>query len=356
MKNATVIAITSMLILLISCNPSKNDRLLPTKKNAIEFTEVKYRQPEEILRLPGELKPFNDVDIYARVNGFIKNINVDRGSQVKQGDLLCTIEAPELTAQLAEANAKIEAIRSIYYSSKATYDRLLQSSKTPGAISPNELEIAQSKMMMDSADVQSAKSEYDAIADMKNYLNVYAPFSGIITERNISPGTLVGKDKSSPMLKLKQEDRLRLVVAVPEKNTASIAKNQTISFTVDAYPENEFTAVLSRESGSVQQDIRSEIIEFDVRNTDHKLESGMYAEVNLKLQRADSTLFVPKTAVVSSTERTFVIRDSSGCAQWVDVKKGDEVADEIEIWGNISSGEKLVKIASEQMRNGKFLN
>ena len=114
--------------------------------------------------------------------------------------------------------------------------------------------------------------------------------------------------------------------------------------------------MLSRESGSVQQDIRSEIIEFDVRNTDHKLESGMYAEVNLKLQRADSTLFVPKTAVVSSTERTFVIRDSSGCAQWVDVKKGDEVADEIEIWGNISSGEKLVKIASEQMRNGKFLN
>src|ERR1035438_4669423 len=246
----------------------------------------------------------------------------------------------------------------IFKASNANYKRLIQTSKTPGTVSENDLDIAHSKMLSDSSNSDAAKANYQSINDMKNYLNVIAPFDGVITERNISPGASVGpssKNKDVPMFKLKQENKLRLVVAIPEIYTGSLPEKQVIKFKVKAYPDEEFTAVLARKASSINADIRSEMIEFDVDNPSKKLKSGMYAEITLNIERKDSTMFVPKTTLVSSTERTYVIRNNNGIAEWVDMRKGNTVGNNIEIWGDIKPTDLLVTFASEQIRNGQKL-
>ncbi|MEO6883527.1 MAG: efflux RND transporter periplasmic adaptor subunit [Bacteroidia bacterium] len=309
------------------------------------------------ITLPGELKAFNQVDIYAKESGFVKQVLVDRGSVVKKGDLLAVLDAPELAAQMAEAESKLNAEQAIYIASKSNYKRLFETSQIKGTVSVNDLEQMKSKMIADSAMVVSAKSAYQSLSDIQNYLNVTAPFDGIITERNISPGALVGvsrKNNTLPMFSLKQENKLRLVVAVPEIYASSIPDKQNVFFSVDAFPGKKFIAVLARKADAITQDIRSEMIEFDVDNSNFILESGMYAELNLQIQRADSSLFVPKSAVVTSTERVFVIQeDENGKAKWVDVKKGNESGDKVEIWGNVKPADVLVLNASDQLREGQ---
>ena len=358
MKNKIIsISILIIVSFLFSCNSNKESEKKETPK-AIETCSVTYEKPMKNITLPGELKAFNEVDIYAMVNSLVNNVLVDRGSVVRKGESIVLLDAPELDAQLAEAYSKMISADAIFKASNANYKRLIQTSKTPGTVSENDLDLAHSKMLSDSSNSDAAKANYQSINDMKNYLNVIAPFDGVITERNISPGASVGpssKNKDVPMFKLKQENKLRLVVAIPEIYTGSLPEHQEINFKVKAYPDEEFNAVLARKASSINADIRSEMIEFDVDNPSKKLKSGMYAEITLNIERKDSTMFVPKTTLVSSTERTYVIRNNNGIAEWVDMRKGNTVGNNIEIWGDIKPTDLLVTFASEQIRNGQKL-
>jgi membrane fusion protein, multidrug efflux system len=358
MKNKIIsIIILTTACFLFSCNSNKESEKKETPK-AIETCSVTFEKPMKNITLPGELKAFYEVDIYAMVNALVKNVLVDRGSVVRKGESLVLLAAPELEAQLSQAYSKMVSADAVFKASDANYKRLLETSKTPGTVSANDLDLAHSKMLSDSSDADAAKAYYQSINALKDYLNVVAPFDGVITERNISPGALVGpssKNKDVPMFKLKEENKLRLAVAIPEIYSGSLPEHQEIKFKVKAYPDEEFTALLARKASSITSDIRSELIEFDVDNPNKRLKSGMYAEITLNLERKDSTMFVPKTAVVSSTERTYVIRVNNGVAEWVDVRKGNTVGNNIEIWGDIKATDVLVTNASEQIRNGQKL-
>jgi membrane fusion protein (multidrug efflux system) len=351
--------------LLCSCHSEeKNSEGKTETQQAVAeppVTEVFPLQRERLsssLQIPGELIAYHQVDLYAKETSFVKKLYVDVGSEVKEGQLLVTMEAPELGSQLAGALSNIKSREAIYMASKANYDRLFVTSQTPGTISPNDLEQAAARKNSDFAQLQAAKAAYRQVAETQNYLQIRAPFPGVITARNANPGAYVGpsgKGSEVPLFTLHEQKRLRLVISVPESYTGYLNPTNEVSFTVKALPDQQFKARITRLAGAIDSRLHAQRIEMDVVNNDKKLLPGMVAEVNLSLPANDSTFIVPKSAVVNSTESVFVIRVVNNKAERVNVKTGREDNGIIEIYGNLNPGDRLLKTATDEIRNGSVL-
>jgi membrane fusion protein (multidrug efflux system) len=176
----------------------------------------------------------------------------------------------------------------------------------------------------------------------------------VVSARNVNLGAYVGPGGkgTDPLLVIQDQKRMRLVISVPEQFTGGLSNKSSVTFSVKALPNQKFTAQIKRLAGSLDEKLRSERLEMDVYNKDKKLLPGMYADVDVPIPARDSTFIVPKTAVVTSTEKVFVIRVNNHQAEWVDVKKGFQSGDKMEIYGNIKQGDQLVKQATDEIRNG----
>lgn len=311
------------------------------------------------LQIPGELIAYQQVDLYAKVSSFVKKLNADVGSEVREGQLLAVMEAPELNSQVAGAHSRLQSQQAIFLASKANYTRLYETSLTPGTVSQNDLDQALAKMNSDKAQLESARSAEKGIEETRNYLEIRAPFSGVISARNVNTGAYVGpagKGSELPLFTLQQQKKLRLVVSIPEASTGYLTNKDEVSFTVKSVPNQKFTAKIKRLAGALDTRLRSERVEMDVYNDNKKLLPGMVAEVNIPLPAETSSFIVPKTALVNSTERIFVIKIVDNKAVWVDVKKGREAEDKVEVYGQLTEGDHLVSVASDEIRNGALIS
>jgi RND family efflux transporter MFP subunit len=309
------------------------------------------------LHVPGELIAFQQVDLYAKVSSFVKKLYVDVGSGVKEGQLLATMEAPELESQLASAQSRVKSQEAIYIASKSNYDRIVETSKTPGTISQNDIDQADARQKSDLAQWDAAKAAYNEVAATLKYLEIRAPFSGVISSRNVNPGAYVGpsgKGSDLPMFILQEQRHLRLVISVPEAYTGYLSDKDNVKFTVKALPDREFSAQVRRLAGALDNHLRAERTEMDVYSDDKTLLPGMVAEVDLPLPDRDSSFVVPVSAVVDGTERLFVIRvGEDHKAQWVDVQTGRSQGGRIEVFGKgLKEGDRLVTSATEEIRDG----
>jgi len=351
------------LFILQSCHSSEKPAA-ESKETKVEVpaTETIILQKGKLsstLQLPGELTAYQQVDIYAKVSSFVKKLYVDVGSEVRKGQLLATMEAPEIGSQVAGAQSKLKSVEALYTATKANYERLVETSKTPGTISPNDLDMALARQKSDYAQLQAARAAYNEITNTSSYLEIRAPFSGIISARNISAGAYVGpsgKGSEMPMFTLQEQRNLRLSVAVPEAYTSFLNTASEVSFTVKSMPNQTFTARVKRLSGALDARLRSERAEMDVVNTTKKLLPGMIAEITIPLPSGDSTFIIPKTALGNSTERVFVIKANDRRAQWVDVKKGLEADGKTEIYGKLAVGDTIVRIVNEEIRDGSDIS
>lgn len=338
---------------------------------SVETVRVVSQQLDTTMPLPGELHPYEFVDIYPKVTGFVQSIGVDRGSHVKKGQLLAQLVAPELVAQKSEAQAKLASAeqREIAANAKlaadqGTYQRLKIASATPGVISEEELDVAQKRAQADQATVVSlhaataaAQDALRSVETLESYLRVTAPFDGMVTTRYVHPGALVGPssgrtgDNAKPMLRLEQVAHLRLVVPVPAAYVAGVSAGQKVSFTVDAFPGRTFTGTVARVSDSLNADTRTMPVEADIWNPDWTLHSGMFPQVLWPVRRPHPTLFVPQTAVVRSMESTFVIRVMNGETEWVRVETGVTSGNSTEIFGDLHAGDEVVRQGSEELKS-----
>lgn len=356
MKKITLLAPAALaLLLLYSCGEEKKEAA-PAPETPTETFDLQKQKMQSEVRLPAELQGFRQTDIYAKVSSFVKELKVDIGSQVKAGQLLIVLEAPEISSQLAAAESRLHSAEAVYTASNATYNRVLETSKVEGTISKNDLDVSLSRKSSDFAQLQAAKAAYREIQVMQSYLQIRAPFDGVISARNVNTGAYVGPagaGSTAPLLTIQDQQKLRLAVSVPEMYTAYLGANDAIQFKVIPLPNDTFTAKIARRSGALDQKLRSERVEMDVINKDRKLLPGMVAEVILPLNAKDSTFVVPKTAVVSSSERTYVITTDGEKLHRTGIVKGREYGDNIEIYSDsLKVNQKLVKAASEEMRNG----
>lgn len=358
--NKIILAAGMSFFLLQSCHSSDaklaeaNDTTTAAQP-AIPVALVTKGKLSSTIKIPGELQAFQQVDLYAKVNSYVKQLYVDVGSEVKQGQLLATMEAPEINSQLSASQSKLKSFEAVYIASKANYNRLLETSKTPGTISPNDLDLALAKQNSDYAQYQAAKADYNEVINTSDYLQIKAPFSGVISARNVSQGATVGpagKGSDLPMFTLQTQQKLRLIVSVPEAYTSYLTNKNEVSFTVASLPTETFTAQVKRLAGALDQRLRSERIEMDVTNTNKKLLPGMVAEINIPLPSNDSTLLVPAAAVVSSTEKVYVVKIVNGKAQWVTVQQGRKSDKQAEVFGDLHVGDTIATPATEELREG----
>ena len=337
---------------------------------AIDVVRVVEQSLDVPLSLPGELTAFQSVAMFPRVTGFVKAVNVDRGSKVRAGQLLATVEAPELVAQRSEAQSKLQAAeaqlsvaRAKADADKGTFARLKAASATPGVVAGNDVVIAEktadasaNQVVAAEQSVEAARQAVNAIRDMEGYLRMTAPFAGVITERNVHPGALVGPSTTgadaTPLLRLVDTDRLRLVVPVPEAYTAEMRVGAEIPFAVAAYPGQSFSGKVARIAQAVDVSTRTMAVELDVANADGRLAPGTFCQVRWPVRRSGLSLFVPSASVATTTDRTFVIRIRNGKTEWVDVKTGLTSGPLVEVFGDLRAGDEIAGRGTDELRPG----
>ena len=348
--------------LLIGCSSGKSEKA--TSQNSqevnqqVETFRLTIQSKDRAVLLPGELLPYYATEVFARVDGYVEEVRVDRGAQVSKGQILAVLSAPELKAELSQAVASTHKSKAMLETAKARYKRLLKTSETEGAVAPNDLEVAKNQYEADSAAYLAAQNEQGAFQQVADFLVIRAPFAGKITERLASPGELVGPKGSvkKPLFVLEDQQRLRLTVAVPEVEIANINHLDSVTFTLDAYPDKSFTGVFARRSNSLDPSTRSESVEFEVDNSQYHLQANMYAQVELHVKRPIATFLVPMSALVTNTERQFVIRANQGKIEWIDVRKGNQFGEEVEVFGPLQEGDILLTNGDEEITPGMSVN
>ncbi|MGC4037632.1 MAG: efflux RND transporter periplasmic adaptor subunit [Chitinophagaceae bacterium] len=354
----SILLLSSILFEACGEKKAEAEKTAEPSKPHYELATAEKSGVAQYISLPAQLAAYQEVFIFPKINGYVKSVSVDIGSKVKKGQLLMELEAPELVQAVIQAKEKYERTNSDYAISKDNYERLNRANRTSGAIAPLSLSTAKSKMLSDSSLCNAEKANWQMQQALLSYLKVIAPFDGVITERNIHPGALVSPtDKAAkPMIELKQEDKLRLQADIPEKIAMNLDINDTVSYYLTALPGKKMTASIARKSANINAQYRTERIELDVNNKTGKLSPGMYANVFLYSKADTGALTVPRSAVITSTERKYVIAVRDGKTYIVDVSTGNETVDKVEVSGLLQPGEKIIAKPNEEIKQGITVN
>jgi membrane fusion protein, multidrug efflux system len=370
----TVVVTLALCLLITGCNG--NPKTAASKQaepdvQTVEVVSVASQKLETVFTLPAQLIPFETVDIYPKVTGFMDMIRVDRGSRVHKGELIIRLSAPELVAQRAQAESALRAAESQLTSAQAklvsdegTYLHMASAAKTPGVVAENDVMVASQTASAAQGQVQSAESNVAAardalrsVAQLESYLSIYAPFDGIVTTRNLHPGALVGpasgRSGTLPLVQIVDSSHLRLVVPIPEAYVGEMQAGQQVEFTVPAYPGETFHAPIARISHDVDSNTRTMPVELDVHSPDGRLSPGSFSSVHWPVHRAAPTMFVPVSAVTNDQQRTFVERVRNGKAEWVDVVTGLSANGNIEVFGDLKAGDEVIRSATDAIRPGQ---
>lgn len=371
-----LLSVPFLLLIGAGCRHADEGQKGSAQSSPIASVTVASRAPlTNTLNVAGEFFPFQEVELHARVAGYIRHINVDIGDKVKTGQVLATLDIPELRAQVQGADAgvrqtqeQITRAKSEIQRAQANYEalhsaaqRLQQASDArPGLIAEQELEDAQAKDRVAAAQVDSAKSalsatqqqlgvsqadrqHYSALAD---YSRIIAPFNGVVTWRYADTGSLIQAGTSNagsmPVVKLAQVNVLRLRLPVPESLAAFVRVGDSATIHVQAIGKT-FTGRITRNTASLDSSTRTMQVEIDVPNADGTLTPGMYANVSLNVQRTGDALVVPVQAVDQSGTQPFVMLvNSSNRVEKRTVQIGVSTATRTEILRGLSAGDKVI--------------
>jgi membrane fusion protein (multidrug efflux system) len=365
-----VVALAAMV--LAGCSRISESQASQKSPNSgaptVNVIAVESRKLNTTLSLPAQTAPYEAVAIFPKVTGFIEKIPVDRGSHVKTGQLIVQLSAPELQAQRSQAEANLQtaqshlaAAQAKLLSDQSTYEHLSAAAKTPGVVAGNDLLGAEQTTVADRAQVEAAqhgqlaaKEALRSVTQLESYLEIRAPFEGVVTERNLHPGALVGPSSGQagalPILRIADIGRLRLIVPVPEQYVSAVREGASVAFTVPAYPGQLFHAPVARISHDIERNTRTMAVELDVRNS--QITPGTFANVQWPVQRDYRTLFLPAAAITTNLQRTIVIRIRDGKVEWVDVKTGAADNGKTEVFGDLQEGDQVVVPASDELAPG----
>src|ERR1700730_387032 len=370
----TAILLSSLAVFLCGCSgDSKQTPNKPaqTEAQTVEVVTVASQKLATVFTLPAQLVPFQTVDIYPKVTGFMDVIRVDRGSHVRKGELIIRLSAPELVAQRAQAESALRAaqsqlttVQAKLTSDKGTYLHMASAAQTPGVVAENDVMVASQIATADQGQVQSAENSVAAarevlrsVTQLESYLSIYAPFDGVVTTRNLHPGALVGPASgpsgTMPIVQIVDATHLRLVVPVPEAYVGEMQVGQQVAFTVPANPGQTFHAPIARVSHDVELNTRTMPVELDVHSSDSSLTPGSFSSVQWPVRRGVPTMFVSVSAVTNDQQRTFVERVRNGKVEWVDVVSGLSVNGNIEVFGDLKPGDEVIRNATDAIRPGQ---
>ncbi len=391
----SVIPVSAVLMMvfgaLLTSSCSKTGNVLaatsdvPTVAVARTTTENLSRD----LILTAEFRPFQEVDVMAKVAGYIKQINVDVGDRVKQGDPLATLEIPEMAddqrrasaalersqAEVARAGDELQRAESAHDIAHLSLQRLAAvAEKRPGLIAQQEIDDARSKDLVAEAQVAAAKSGLAAATDqvhvntsdlervrtMLDYTRVTAPFTGVVTKRYADTGSMIqagtaSQTQAMPVVRLSENSLLRLVLPVPESAVPTVHIGQQVEVRVPTL-NRSFPGRVARFSDKLSLATRTMDTEVDVPNPSLVLIPGMYAEVDLTLDRRNAVLAIPVTAVdvdsAAATGRVMVI-SLNNRVEVRTISLGIETANKVEVRSGLNEGDLVVIAGRSSLQPGE---
>lgn len=336
---------------------TETETIAPTPQLDLSTAEIQQLNPVYEISIPGEVIPYEQVELFAKVTGFVKELRVERGDQVKKGQVLAILEAPEMNQRHLADRAIQDKANSDFQLAQQVYDRLVDASKTTGAVAQIELDRAKSNLESTKSTYNSAKASASQSSSIQQYLQITAPFDGLITAKFLSVGSLVGSGSNQPIYAIAQNNKLRLVTTLPEKHSSAVPENLAITFTTSSQPAQQFTATLSRTSGLLNSKDRSLTLEFDLDNSQKLWKGGDYAQLTLPLQRNTPSLWVKKSSIVNAQSGTFVLTlDRDQNIAKIPITKGIQLDTIVEVFGNLQAAEKVLLKPSEEIKEGKINN
>jgi len=310
------------------------------------------------IALPGNTQAYNDTPIYARTSGYLKQWFVDIGQHVTKGELMATIETPELDEQLQVAQANLKSAQADLALANTTSDRYQNLLKSD-SVSKQETDVAVSGAAAKLAAVDAAQANVRRLQQLQSFEKVYAPYSGVVTVRNTDIGDLI--DSGSPnssgtakeLFRVASIDMLRVYVAVPENYAPAIRDGNTATLTLDEYPNQQFVGKIARNSNAIDQTSRTLNVEVDVDNADGKLLPGAYVFVHFKIPEQVRMVSVPANTLVFRAQglQVGVVRDGRVHLQSVTI--GKDNGSSLEIATGVTAADEVILDPSDSLAEGQ---
>jgi RND family efflux transporter MFP subunit len=315
--------------------------------------------PQEDLVLPGTLQAYVESPIYARTNGYLKKWYHDIGSRVRQGELLADIDTPEVDQQLAQARADLNTAQANANLSKITSSRLEELIKTDG-VSKQEVDNAAGDLAAKQATVQSAQANVRRLEELESFKHIYAPFSGVITRRNVDIGNLINAGNGGTqqqLFYLAQTDPIRVYVSVPELYAASIRRGLGAYLELSQYPGRRFEGQIVRTADAIDLGTRTLLTEVDVPNRNGELLPGGYAQVHLQIKVASVRLQVPINALLFRSEGLrAVVVDANHKTHLRALTIGRDYGTSLEVLQGLEGGDWIVINPPDSLDEGQRVN
>jgi RND family efflux transporter MFP subunit len=334
-----------------------------TERMAVPFVSVIHAAPingDSDMVLPGTLKAYVESPIYARTNGYLKKWYKDIGSHVEKGELLAEIDTPEVDQQLAQARADLvtsQANLSLSTVTATRYQDLIKSD----SVSRQDLDNANGDLAAKRAMTQSADANVKRLEEMESFKRVYAPFTGIITQRNVDPGTLInagnGGTATKEMFDLAQIDPMRVYVSVPQSYTPSIHAGLKACLALSELAARTFCGQVVRTANSIDPNTRTLLTEVDVPNPTGALLPGAYAEVHFDVKLTGTHLSLPINALLFRPEGT--IAAVVGPDSRIDFKKltiGRDLGNSLEVIQGIDATDRIIVNPPDALEQNELVN
>jgi RND family efflux transporter MFP subunit len=325
--------------------------------SAIPYVDVvspKASTDADEIALPGSTSAFNDTPIYARTSGYVKHWYVDIGARVRKGQLLATIETPELDQQLQQARADLENAEANLQLAKITAARWQHLLETD-SVSHQETDQAVSDLNSKQALVNSSKANVERLEQLQAFERVSAPFDGVVTARNTDIGALVqAGDNSGPkeLFHMAAIQTLRVYAAVPEIYAAFVKNGEQAKLTLDALPGETLTGTIARNADAIDATTRTLNVEVDVPNPTGRLLPGAYAFVHLRVPPHPGSVTIPSNALLFRAEglRAGVIRN--GHVELTPISIGQDYGSTVEVISGLSARDTVIVNPSDSLANG----
>jgi RND family efflux transporter MFP subunit len=346
------------LAALEGCGSTRVDKNAQMAATIVAVAPVDREDLFNELTVEAEFRAFQDVDLHAKVSGYLKRIYVDIGDRVKAGDLIGVLEVPELEDDLARAEAADQRAEANFKESHLDYSRLVKVNQSrPNLVAQQEIDAAEAKDNAAAADLAEARADVKKFGTLASYTRITAPFDGVITKRYADTGSLIQAGTSSdtqtePLVRLSENNRLRLDFPVSASYAENIAVGDPVAILLDAHAR-PLTGIVSRFSRRISTATRTMTAEVEVANPDLKLIPGMYATVVLKLQQRSQVLAIPVEAVSGSAHPTVYVVNDRQEVEERPVQLGLETPTRYEVLSGLREGERVMIGNRSQVHAGE---
>lgn len=317
------------------------------------------------LTLPGEIRAFQDTNIFARTDGYVKRYLVDIGDKVEAGTLLAEIDTPELDQELKQAEAMLAQSKANRQLAESRLElaaltlRRSQQLNSRGAETRQvldeytaEFKVAEATLQTAEADIEAKAANANRLAELQKFQKVLAPFRGVITERNIDTGALVSSGSSQALYRIAQTDKLKVYVNVPQANSIGIKTGQPAEVLVREQPDRKFVGNVTRTSGAIETRSRTLLTEVVLPNEKGELYAGMYVKVRFD-EAGGRPLLIPATTLVINTLGTRVaVVGPDDSLHYQEVQLGRDYGQDVEILQGLSGTERLIQNPTENLAEG----